>query len=601
MPELRAIKNLIPLLRFYPWSIPLIVMLGVTSSLAEGIGISLFIPFLESLQPDRDFTSINISSNLFVKLIEQASLYFLGGNKTAAIAILLLGAVGFKVFVSYIYTFLCYWLKSHVLHRLRSDVFHHLMGLEQSFWDTHKVGEIINTLTMEAELSSQALSHLVWLTIDSCTILVFGSLLLLISWKLTLLVLLSLIAISSITRYLTSQAENLGQQNLNATKQLQNQIVEALTGIKTVQAFSREPYERDQFDRASRSYRNFSISLYKLSAIIEPVSEGLSMIVLLAIVIVATSFHITFSIILTFVFMLYRLQPQVKKLDFNRFQVISLSRSVRDVMKLLKYSNHSQSNSNKMICSGLSQGILFESASFAYLDRDNPALKDVTFYIPKGQTTAFVGHSGAGKSTIINLIFRFYDLTAGHIYIDNKPLSELDISSWRSQIAMVSQDVHLFNSTIQSNIAYGKPTATTAEIIEAAKQAHADEFICNLPQGYETIVGDRGIRLSGGQKQRLSIARAILCDPEVLILDEATNALDSISEHLIQESLAKLSKNRTVIAIAHRLSTIEKAEQIIVLDRGQVAEQGNFQDLIKLDGLFAKLYYLQHENTEQIV
>ena len=213
--------------------------------------------------------------------------------------------------------------------------------------------------------------------------------------------------------------------------------------------------------------------------------------------------------------------------------------------------------------------------------------------IPKGKITAIVGFSGAGKSTIINLICRFYDVTEGAIYVDGLPLKQLDLESWRSQIATVSQDIYLFSTTVKENIAYGDLDATEDDIIAAAKQAHAHEFICELPQGYDTKVGDRGIRLSGGQRQRLALARAIIRNPKILILDEATNSLDTISESLIQETLKTLIHDRTTIIIAHRLSTVTQADQIIVLEKGQVVEQGNFQQLLQLDGLFAKLYQLQ--------
>jgi subfamily B ATP-binding cassette protein MsbA len=247
---------------------------------------------------------------------------------------------------------------------------------------------------------------------------------------------------------------------------------------------------------------------------------------------------------------------------------------------------------------GLNKGIYFEYVSFKYSHVVKYALQDITISIPPGKTTAIVGQSGAGKSTLVNLICRFYDVTDGEIYVDNCPLRELDLDSWRKRIAIVSQDVHIFSTTIRENIAYGRLDATDDEIATAAQYANAHEFISKLPEGYDTKVGDRGMRLSGGQRQRIALARAIIRDPEILILDEATNALDSVAENLIQEAINTLSQNRTVIVIAHRLSTIEQADQILVLKDGRIVEQGKLQDLLELDGLFAHLYYLQNRNLQ---
>lgn len=214
--------------------------------------------------------------------------------------------------------------------------------------------------------------------------------------------------------------------------------------------------------------------------------------------------------------------------------------------------------------------------------------------IPAGKTTALVGPSGAGKSTLIKLILRMYDPTKGAIYVDDYNLREMDIKSWRGRIAVVSQDVYVFDTTVRENIAYGRLEATEAEIITAAKLAEAHDFICEFPQGYDTHVGNRGIRLSGGERQRIALARAIVRNPDILILDEATNALDSISEHLIQQALETLSQDRTVIVIAHRLSTVEHADHIIVLEEGRVREQGNMECLLQRNGLYAQLYNLQN-------
>jgi subfamily B ATP-binding cassette protein MsbA len=238
--------------------------------------------------------------------------------------------------------------------------------------------------------------------------------------------------------------------------------------------------------------------------------------------------------------------------------------------------------------------IVFDRVSFQYDASDDPALTEASFSILAGRTTAFVGPSGGGKSTVMKLILRFHDPTKGTILADGRPLPEFDLDFWRSQIALVSQDVYLFNATVRENIGYGRLDAGPDEIIEAARKADAHDFIERLPGKYDTVLGHHGVRLSGGQQQRISLARAIVRNPSILILDEATNALDSISEQWIQETLDKLSENRTVIMIAHRLSTIERADQIIVLDKGRVQESGRLPELVKAGGLFSRLHHLQH-------
>jgi len=245
----------------------------------------------------------------------------------------------------------------------------------------------------------------------------------------------------------------------------------------------------------------------------------------------------------------------------------------------------------------LKDRIRFDRVTFYYDDPDRPALRDVSLSIPVGKTTALVGPSGAGKSTLIHLVFRFYDPTGGEVLLDDEPLRSVRLEAWWSRIALVSQDVHMFNASVRENIAYGRLDATDEDIVAAAKLADAHGFIRELPQGYDTCVGDRGVRLSGGQKQRIALARAVVRNAQILILDEATNALDAISDNLIQEALDTLSDGRTVVVIAHRLSTVERADHIIVLEEGRVAEEGDLDDLLAKNGLFARLYKLQNKSA----
>lgn len=591
---IEIVKTIFPLIQLYPWGIPAIVILGILASLAEGIGISLLMPFLQNLQAGNSL----VINNPIIQNLDQYLINFQPQQRVLLLTSSILVAILIKAVLSYIYTALCSWLQNSTLHRLRTAVYKQLITVSQSFWDTNKSGELLNLITQETYYSSQALSFLIWVIINLSMIGIFGLLLLLISWRLTLLVAVAFLLISVLIRTLTSKTQALGRKHQQANIYLSNLTLETFTGIKTIRAFGKESYEEQRYYQASKKSCDSSINLAKQSVMIEPISEGLSVAILMCVMLVAFYTQVTLPVLITFIFMLYRLQPQVQKLNSNLTQVIALSNCVKSVFLLLEHEDKPYVISGNVNFHELRKGITFDAVNFLYTSQNKPALENISLFIPKGKTTALVGYSGAGKSTIINLIFRIYDVTSGEIYIDNYLIKELDLATWRSNMALVSQDVHIFSSTVRENIAYGRPDATETEIIAAAKQAHAHEFICELAQGYDTFVGDRGIKLSGGQRQRISIARAILYNPEILILDEATNALDNISEKLIQDAINLLSQNRTVIVIAHRLSTIKDADQIIVLKQGKVEEQGSFSDLMERKAVFHKLYQLDYQKTQ---
>lgn len=587
-------KILVPLIQLYPWGIPAIIVLGILASLAQGIGISLLIPFLQNLQSGNSL----VINNPIIQNIDQYLINFQPQQRVLVLTLFILVAILIKAVLSYIYTALCSWLQNSTLHRLRTAVYKQLIAVSQSFWDTNKSGELLNLITQETYYSSQALSFVIWAIINLSMIGIFGLLLLLISWRLTLLVTLAFLLISVLIRILTSKTQALGRESQQANSYLSNLTLENFTGIKTIRAFGKESYEEKRYYQASKRSRDVGINLGKQAVMVDPVSEGLSVAILMCVMLIAFYTQVTLPVLITFIFMLYRLQPQVQKLNSNLTQVIALSNYVKSVFLLLEPEDKPYIISGNVNFHELNKGITFDAVYFSYPAQNKPALENISLFIPKGKTTALVGYSGAGKSTIINLIFRFYDVTSGEIYVDDYLIKELDLATWRSHMALVSQDVHIFSATVRENIAYGRPDATEAEIIEAAKKAHAHEFICQLSQGYDTFVGDRGIKLSGGQRQRISIARAILCNPEILILDEATNALDSVSEKLIQDAFNLLSQNRTVIVIAHRLSTIEKADKILVMDGGRVMESGSFRDLMHNNSLFTRLYELQYGTVD---
>lgn len=593
--EIWTIQKLLILLNFSPYIIVILVILGILSSLSESIGLSLFIPLLQSL----DKTGLSLdNSNQFVQRINHIFVGVPPAYQTLVIGLCIIFAIFLRIALSYVYRMLCVWLGLHVKEKLQRQLYRQLIYVNQSYWDTHQCGELLNILTGTVEEANIATKSLVWLIIHLCMIGVFGGLLLLISWQLTMVVALALIMVTAFIQYLTRKAKNIGNRHLKYQSYLGHLLMEVLTGNKTIRAFGQEEAEIQIFEQGLHQVSQSSLVMEKEAAILDTLSEGLAVAVLVITLLIALKAQLSIPVVLTFILMFYRLQPQVKLLDSHRLSILMRISSVEKVVAVLDDTSKFITPSGTVPFSRLVKSINFKSVTFYYPGQESPALSDISLCIPKGKMTALVGLSGAGKTTLINLLCRFYEVSEGNIYVDNHPLPSLSLRDWRRKVALVSQDIHIFSSTIEHNIAYGRPDATEAEIMAAAKYANAHDFICNLPQGYKTLVGDQGLRLSGGQRQRISIARAILCNPEILVLDEATNALDSLSENLVQTALDRLSYKHTVIVIAHRLSTIVHAHQIIVMDHGKIVEQGSFSQLMNRSKIFSQLYRMQLKGVQ---
>jgi subfamily B ATP-binding cassette protein MsbA len=597
MNDLKQIISLVRILKPYPWAIPTIIVLGTLSSLCEGLGISLFIPFIKGFGQT---TNQLVGGNFLLDFINELFINIPVNSRAIVIPLCIFGTVLLKNILLYSNTLLSCWIYLHLVERLISRMFNQLLTVSYSFLESQPSGKLLNTLHTETWQACSAWRTLFNILVNISTIFVFITLLLLISWQLTVGVAIALTLISVVVQRVTKSAKKLGLQVVQANDNLAQRMMEGFNGMKLIRSFGRESYEQERFDQSLKRVNSALMKVQTVQAVPASLSEVLAVAVLVLILIVTlqTKDQSNFPALLTFIFILYRLQPAIKQLDSARVNLNSLMGSVENVMSFLKRSDKPYIRSGAIQFKGIREAISFESVSFKYSHGDEYSIQNITLSIPRGKTTAIVGPSGAGKSTLISLICRFYDVTEGEIYVDKCPLRDLALESWRNRIAIVSQDVHVFSTTIRENIAYGRLDATDDEIVTAAKYANAHEFISQFPQGYDTMVGDRGMKLSGGQRQRIALARAIIRDPEILILDEATNALDSVSEHLIQEAINTLSQNRTVIVIAHRLSTIEQADQIVVVEQGRVVERGNLQELLQLKGLFAKLYYLQNREAQ---
>lgn len=592
MKEARTIRLLLPLLRMYPWGLPATILLGILSSLAEGIGISLFMPLLQSL--DQKTYQFGAAGGLQTLL--DAGLRWLpaGSNRMASIIVLILAMTVCKGLLMYGHSALAAWTNSRVIHALRSRLFSRMTGISHRALDQMEPGRLVNLLATDTWHTSDALSLFVNLIINVCSILVFSTLLLALSWRLTLVVALGVALISLTLQAITFGARSLGRQAVEANATMSEQMLDGLDGVKVVQMFGLNAHLQRLFEATSSKVGSIYFKLDLLHRAVHPLSEILYIGLLLGTLLIGVQTNTSLPTVVVFLVMLYRLQPQIRQLDSGRISLIALTSSVEDVMRLFDSEGQRVLPSGHSSFDGLRSEIRFESVKFRYESEHQFALENVSFVIPQGKTTAIIGPSGSGKTTIISLLCRFREPVAGELLVDGAPLDGIGMQQWRGQVAWAGQDTHLFSTNVRENIRYGRLDASDEEVNEAAIHADADDFIRSLPNGYETKIGNGGVPLSGGQTQRISLARAFLRKPDILILDEATSALDSVSEDSIQRALPCRVGRQTMIVISHRLSTVRYADHVIVLKNGRVTEQGSPRELFRTRGFLSQLRELQH-------
>jgi ABC-type multidrug transport system fused ATPase/permease subunit len=512
----------------------------------------------------------------------------------AAVVIATLGAVASYV-AHYYTTSVGQW----VANDLRMRTYHHLQQLSLSYYDKHQTGSLLSTITADVQtIQTFATTSTLDIAVDMLTIVGMLSIMFWLNWDFTLIA----VAVTPFMLFFLARFKKAVKKATHEVRRQQSNIVavveQGLQSMRVVKAFGRQDLAQEELSVVSRATVDAALKARRVKALLSPIVtvtvSGCVAIVLWRGSALILAGAMTVGALTVFLSYLTKFFKPVQDLATMTNSIAQTAVGVDRIRAILDADTTIPERADAQEAQGLTGGIVFDRVAFAY-DPDAPVLKDVSFQIKPGQMVGVVGPTGGGKSTIVSLIPRFYDPTAGKIEIDGVDVRDYKLQELRNNIGYVLQETILFQGTVRDNIAYGRAGATEEDILNAAKLADVDEFVSRMPHGYDTIVGERGETLSGGQRQRIGIARAIIRNNPILILDEPTAALDTESERVVMKALERLMNGRTVITIAHRLSTIRNSSLIIVLKEGVVAEQGTHDELMKLDGVYAELYRVQFE------
>lgn len=483
---------------------------------------------------------------------------------------------------------------------IRDKLFTHLQSLSLRFYASRQTGQIMSRITNDVQVIQDSVSIVVYdLIRESLTIIVLLGVVFYRDWKMAIVAVLVMPPSAALISRLGKRLRVVSKETQERMADLNALLVEIFSGIRVVQAFGMEQYEIGRFKKGNAAYFDSIRRMIKINELSSPLLEFMGAMGIALIIWYGGSQviegHTTVGAFFSFLTALFMMYAPITKLSrvYNKIQQ-ALAAAER-IFNILDTPPLITDKKDAVELAPLAQNIELDNVSFSYGDGAY-ALRNVSLTVNKGEIFAFVGSSGAGKTTLVNLIPRFFDVTEGAVRFDGRDIRDVTLKSLRGQIGIVTQEVFLFNDTVRNNIAYGNAQAPTEDVKRAARAAFAHEFIMKMPQGYDTVIGERGVKLSGGQRQRLSIARAIMKDPAVLILDEATSALDSESELMVQKALANLVTGRTTFVVAHRLSTILNANTIVVMDQGEIVETGTHESLLASGGQYRKLFQLQFQS-----
>lgn len=486
---------------------------------------------------------------------------------------------------------------------LRQELYSHLLKQPAAFFQKHRTNFLVARLVTSAAAIEYAVAgNLRDVLRESFNLIFFLSAAFFYNWRLMLGAMIIAPVIAGLTSKFSKSLRKLAQESFEGNKELTDTAQESLSNHTIVSAYRAEEREKGRFRKVAEKIARANLRSYRISALSPPIITTIGVFAIITLLYFGlreiNAKQMDAAEFFTFLFFLFRSYDPMRKISRQHNEISKAFAAARDVWDVLDETEALPEKENAVEVKPLNDKIVLKNVSFNYGEEEKSVVKNFNLDIPKGEMIALVGESGGGKSSLIKLIQRLYDPTEGAIFWDETDLRDAKLDSLKRQIALVTQETVLFNDTVRYNISYGNPNASDEEIADAAKIAFADDYIRELPDGYDTLVGERGIFLSGGQRQRLAIARAVLTNAPVLILDEATSALDAESERLVQKALANLMKNKTSIVIAHRLSTVRKADKIVVMERGQIKETGTHNELLAKGGIYKKLYELQFAEEE---
>ncbi len=557
----------------------IVVVLGLGSAILEGTGIGLIIPMLSIIAGQKGDGGLGGLPAIF----ERVGSGLDDGQRLMVISVAVLTLITLKNVLAFANTVLTNLIYGKASHAIRSALADQLLRIGYPFFLQQSPGRLLNIISNESWRASDAMQTVLAATVNASAAVILLIFLLLLSWQMTLCVALGLVLVQLAHAILSASLKAPSRNVTSLNSELAARMLHLVHAGRLIRVFGQEQREQAVFESASDAVRKAGFVLQTRQGALPPLTEVLHSALFLAAVVSAWLLGVTFPVIVAFVVLLYRLQPHMRALQLAWSQLQGWSGSLEEVRWLLDSSDKPPPPTGDEPARGLRQQIKFDRVTFKYPGSDERpmVLNAATFEIRRGCSTAIIGRSGTGKTTIVNLLCRFVEPDQGHILVDGTPLDRIDPTQWRSQIALASQDLELVDGTILDNITYGQ-NSSIVDAERAARLAEAHEFIEKLPHGYETVVGYRGASLSAGQRQRIALARALVRDPEILILDEATNAMDGLSEAAIVDTLKSRAGRRTTIVISHHRSTISFCDEVVILGDGRVTNQAPFAAVASL-------------------